>query len=536
MALQFLATAGDMLRAPLREPDRARTIRDLYAGVPAMLAYLSAAAAAGRVADLLEAGTTLALLRDELALATLCDNHHLLYERLAMHTETPTDMAMPLFLLAATVDALLTHARTLWPPPEPPPAAWASWHVRTPASALPGCACVCGSARPVCEYAVSDLVTALRLLGARWHEVTPDEHLERFLMGLMARAFEVLATPQDAATHDAPVYRERIGAARDDDDDAYDSAAARAVAFGIDSGERAEPADEPGAEYRARWNLVRRFAGGLVRMLALVRFWRRAPRAHAEDAVFGAETGARVAAVRAVLATEVVRVERVQKIRAEVRDAARLFLLWIGDTDLFVERNNMEEPLAQQVLVAARPPSALQMMAQFDVAFRPAEVVRLDEAAPHCRALHTLVEMRYAQIMKLATAELVTAECGVALLADYCHPEANVVPDLRAILEDREALLVMLFGRFHVVCRGALYRCRSTEHALATWVHLVQTELGDTLGGAELRGRLAPLTGAPRVYADDDEWRSPIVGVGGASLRSHPLPPPSDPLSEFERL
>jgi hypothetical protein len=481
---QFCADATVFLRAPPRELDvlGARTLA-LYKAVPDVNVYVHALLRMDGAAEKDEFNALVRLmlaLRDEMYLNSLCDTYHVFLKLVPMEFEHPASGVMLLYLCTASIAVVLDslHTKTNGP-------ADATWAVKGPPTRYVCESLLCAVANtPVCEYSTSQVLAATQLVAMRWYQLDPQPALLAYLLGLVHRGFVLVSKPGTEHSHDDPAMR--------------------------------NPAALPGYPqglWAGNWDLLRRLAGGLSRMVAITRFRLLTPKGD-----LGPAPPLSLDRINTALTKEVIKLEFIQSIRRELKNLCNTSGLWFGDLDVFVEQCNTDPPKPLDVIFNAKPQDIQQAWMYLNSATVLERLCNMREDAPCYHNVYTYMHHFYMQNMKLYAADMLTKERQVKLLADHCVAEQDFVGARATIAESPLPVLLQNFGKYHVFHRGELFVCGSVEQALLTWVLLVQQRHESLVDGSNMTGPFAKLLNEAPVFSDTDAWRDQAVIPGEVDL------------------
>jgi hypothetical protein len=408
-------------------------------------------------------------------LALMCQSLAMLTKYVSLEKGGTWSTGMGVFVLMAN---LVVVAEDAWPMHRGAGAVH-PWRLDAPATTLDEMllAEVCVSDAPVRSYPVSAVVDAHTLLALRWHRIPRSAALRRYVLALIHRACILAAHPGAERAFDVP----------------------RLV----------EPCETGTGLWQLNAKGVCLVTQPLVRMLYAIDYELVCPVAPAP----APPDDARVENVRRYLAAEGKRMGLDMGFRraafARLFDATVLY----GDMERFRTQRGIEEvrPLSATMAVrdyVQRPYAAMRTSICVDlVAARP------DEREPGYADRWTRAEHFYAVIVKtmlldgplrdvdlparIAAARGETPAEGLEFSRDYVVFEQFDVASRPRIAATRDAVLVTLHARLHVVVRGTLIRCVSVEHAFVVWALAVLNTCAGRIGSHSIGPALAAILDPP---------------------------------------
>jgi hypothetical protein len=370
--------------------------------------------------------------------------------------------------------------------------------LREPATALSSIRrslLVCAPETYVYEYSVCQLVDACAVLSARWHELAPSPELQRYLLSLMHRGFILMTAPGPRTTFDDPNLCKLLRGPPEG---------------GLGGGPRTPL-------FSGNWTLLRRLAGGLTRMAVMTRFRLNVPTIP-EPLFSGEDLATRCSNIRTALMREAVKLEDLPSLRRELKLLFNSTGLWYGDLDVFIEKCGNDPARHIDIIFQSKPLDIQQAWMYLNQAVSLVGLCTVVEGAPFYHQLYTFADHFYAQGVKLYVAEIFTRSAGVLLLANHHATEQDFFELRGRIIDDPAPVIITSFGALHVMHEGTLHVCESTEHALLTWIALVQRRDRGMLPGEKTKDDLDQalrrlLNDAP-IYDATDPWKDTDIIYG----------------------
>jgi hypothetical protein len=420
-----------------------------------------------------DACSTLAQLADALFLTTLADHYHIFLTLIPMELEHPSTGAMIICLLVGQIYVILTslnHARAVDVSLFPTSLFASPWPSGDcPRSIIAMGLCV-ENRVPIGKYTVSKLLKAIRAVSMNWTTLEPSTTLLWYLLMLARRGFVVMNQPGHLETHNFEPMRKEVVV---------------------------------GAEtyYSGNWDLLRRLSGGLVRMIAALRF--RLTVAPLDRPL---PTKLQCDALTKILVEEARKMEYMPTVRSESRALFNLSALEYGDMELYVENCNDDPAKPLDIIFTTKPPDIQQAWTQLNIAVIFHKLAELREDEPFFAQIYSPAYRFYSQNTKLLVVESFLKLNTINFLGDYTIPEQVFISEKLNILRADSPLLLQSMGKFHVLYKERLCSCASLEIAIIVWADIILSTMSEKLNGINISEQLNRMLGRFSIYSKDNCW------------------------------
>lgn len=184
--------------------------------------------------------------------------------------------------------------------------------------------------------------------------------------------------------------------------------------------------------------------------------------------------------------------ENVDAFRTELRDFLECCSVVGLDAAVFVEKEKMASYIPYLMLLMSRKPEFCSMRATFIECALLSKIVMITDNDKSGE--FTFTERMAAVCVKLSAIHALLFPEGISFMGDYVVLEPFIVGEFASAVKEREPLIVMFLGEFHVLCDQTLYLCKmGATQAIQKWIDLVLTQFQGKLNGKYVKSVLQKL-------------------------------------------
>lgn len=328
------------------------------------------------------------------------------------------------------------------------------------------------------DYSVCDMVDALRLLNDNWHRLIPNPSVMTHLTRLFHRACFLVSCPGDQIIYDDDEYSVEIRHQTSNDDNGNDGGDSSIVSM-----------------KSCNSRLLRLLSGQISRMMSIIMFARECDslwghhfiesQEKANPSNFDFDGCAK--RLRSVICNKAAFVAKFAEGRTFVSRCFYRLIVTFGDLEEFMDKQDMERPDPQAVMMTTKTPEAQQAWATLNQAMHLENVpVLMREEEPGYFDEFTYPMHIYNVVLKTYIIDLLLKETRFSIRDAHIIWQTDLPVTIPSLMGKKGPFFIHYMGAFDVFFNGALYRCKSVEEAIIIWMFIVLRAFDGIIDGCDL--------------------------------------------------